>query len=450
MMNAIDQAGRDRHGSPSKPMTPSTAVSRRYLVFAAIAFGLLCQLNVLCYAQSTFGEVLGSVHDPGGSLVVGAAVSLVNTGTGEVRIAKTNEAGLYQFVNTAVGNYVLRVEQIGFKTVVFSPFDVTARLTVRLDVTMRVAADTTTITVESTHDIETDVSNLSETKGSEQLNDIPVAIYSRSTGSTSAYWTLTAQPGVQTDSGGNIAVAGAPPSQIGVTVDGISTVGPTVQGALQEMFPSFNAIEEMKISESTNSAEFGGVADITTVTKSGTNQFHGGAFENLQNTVFNASNWFAQAVQEDKMNDFGLFFGGPLVLPKLYNGHDKTFFFASAEILRLPKTSPEVFSVPTQDMLNGDLSVYLQPSLGGSANQLTGYPNNQIPSDQINPFSLKLDKFLVPLPNYGGVGAIANNYVASFPTPINSAQTDLRVDQILTSKQHVYGRYSYKNKRTSS
>ena len=106
------------------------------------------------------------------------------------------------------------------------------------------------------------------------------------------------------------------------------------------MFPSFNAIEEIRIGETINSAEFGGVADITTISKAGTNSIHGGVFENVQNTDFNAADFFSHQVPLLKMNNFGIYMGGPVVLPKLYNGRDKTFFFASFEALRLPKSRP--------------------------------------------------------------------------------------------------------------
>ncbi len=115
-------------------------------------------------------------------------------------------------------------------------------------------------------------------------------------------------------------VSGAGPSQLSFTIDGISSVGPGSLGALAEMFPSFNSIEEIKISEDLNPAEFSGVADVTTVSKSGTNEFHGGVFENVQNTNFNAADTFSHVVTEDKLNNFGIYLGGPVILPKLYNG----------------------------------------------------------------------------------------------------------------------------------
>jgi len=280
--------------------------------------------------------------------------------------------------------------------------------------------------------VQTDASNVSESKGSLELTNLPVAIGTRSQGSTSAFSTLTAQPGVQIDANNSISVAGAGPSQISVTIDGISSVGPGTLGALAEVFPSFNAIEEIKISETLNPAEFGGVADITTVSKSGTNEFHGGLFENVQNTDFNAADTFSHIVTPVKMNNFGLYLGGPVIFPKLYNGRNRTFFFGSYEVLRLPKSFQFVESVPSVAMRSGDL---------------TAYDGSVIPASQINPYSRKLLDFFYPLPNYGAPGAVANNYLASFATPINSSQGDVRVDQSLGPKHMIYVRYSYKNRR---
>jgi len=405
---------------------------------------VLCLL-ITCgaaYGQSTFGTVLGTVKDPSGALIPGARIDLTNTGTNAVRSATTDTNGAYQFVNVDAGTYQIRVDASGFQKAALTAFDLGARQTQRVDIDLQVAAQATEVTVQATVAVvTTDASNVAVTKGSLELNDLPVAIGTRASGSTSAFSTLTAQPGVQTDANNNIAVAGSLPSMTTISVDGISTVDLGNWDALTELFPSFNAIEEIKVSETLNPAEYGGVADVTTVSKSGTNTFHGGAFENFQNTDLNASNTFSHQVTPVKLNDFGVFLGGPI-------RRNRTFFFASGEILRLPKSLTNIISVPTQAMRTGDLSAYLNPSLGGSAkNQLTGYPGNMIPQGQISPFATKLLNFLYPLPNYGVPGAVANNYLASYSTPINSAQGDLRLDQTLTSKQQIYARYTYKNRR---
>ena len=400
------------------------------------------------HAQSTFGTVLGTVKDPSGAAVPKAILSLTNTGTTSTRSTVSHGDGSYEFVNVDVGNYKLTVEAQGFHKSEFDAFDLGARETKRFDVDMQVASQAVTVNVEATSILQTDVSNVAETKGSRELTDLPVAITTRASGSTSAFSTLTAQPGVQTDNSGNISVAGTTPGQISVSIDGISSVGPGQIGALAEMFPSFNAIEEIRISETLNPAEYGGVADITTISKSGTNSFHGGAFENLQNNDFDASDTFSHTTPIIKMNNFGAFLGGPVIIPKLYNGRNKTFFFGSVEYLRLPKESTALLSTPTAAMRNGDLSAYLLPENGGSSNQLFGgYPGNVIPASQLNPFALAVMKEFYPLPNYGAPDLVANNYLATFADPINSAQGDVRIDELITPKHLVYARYTYKNRR---
>ena len=405
---------------------------------------LLCLL-IACgaaYGQSTFGTVLGTVKDPSGASIPRAKVTLTNTGTSAVRSVTSDANGAYQFANIDVGNYQITVDASGFQKASVTPFDLGARQTQRVDIDLQLASQTQAVTVEAAVSVvTTDASNVAETKGSLELNDLPVAIGTRASGSTSAFSTLTAQPGVQTDANNNISVAGSLPSQTTFSVDGISTVSLGSWEAMTELFPSFNAIEEIKVSETLNPAEYGGVADVTTVSKSGTNTFHGGAFENFQNTDLNASDTFSHEVTPVKLNDFGIFVGGPIV-------RNRTFFFASGEILRLPKNLTNILSVPTAAMRNGDLSAYLNPALGGSPNnQLIGYPGDIIPQSQINSYSTRYLNFLYPLPNYGVPGSVVNNYLASYSTPINSAQGDLRLDQTLTSKQQIYARYTYKNRR---
>ena len=330
----------------------------RFVLQLALAIACVLALSQASYGQSTFGTVLGTVKDPSGGLVPMAKVELMNAGTNATRTTTTNTDGAYQFVNIDAGMYKVSVEAPGFQVTETRPFVLDARATARVDIDLKVASQATTVNVEAVSVVQTDASNIAETKGALELTDLPVGIYTRSQGSTSAFSTLTAQPGVQTDANNNIVVGGALPSQQSLTIDGISSIGPGTLGALAELFPSFNAIEEIKISETLNPAEYGGVADITTVSKSGTNEFHGGLFENVQNTDFNAADTFSHEVTPVKMNNFGAFVGGPVIIPHLYNGRNKTFFFVSGEVLRLPKSTTALLNVPNEAMRNGDLSVY--------------------------------------------------------------------------------------------
>jgi hypothetical protein len=144
---------------------------------------------------------------------------------------------------------------------------------------------------------------------------------------------------------------------LSVSIDGISTMNVRTNAPSAELFPSFGTIAEIRVSEINNSAEFGGVSDITTVSKSGTNQLHGGIFENHQNTALNARNPFSSSKTKTIMNNYGVFVGGPVAGPG-YNGRDKTFFFGSYEGLQLPRETFINHSVPSLALRSGDLSVY--------------------------------------------------------------------------------------------
>jgi hypothetical protein len=419
---------------------------RRLLIFFCLT---LLAANRLP-AQSTFGAILGTVRDSSGALVEGAQVKLVNTGTTAARLATTDASGNYAFKNIEVGKYALAISATGFETSSLPEISLTARETRRMDATLKPGAETQTVVVIDNavaSVINTDVSNLAETKIGDELVELPVAIYSRSTGSTSPISTLTTEAGVQTDDSGNLAVMGTTAALLSVTVDGISSVGVEYSGPVNEMFPSFNSIEEIRVSESNNNAEFSGVADITTVSKAGTNHYHGGVFENHENTVLNSNNSFALSKPKIVMNDFGGTLGGPLVVPHLYNGHDKTFFFISFEGLRLPRETPFLLSVPSNEMRSGDVTSYL------AAQGVTAIyqPDGKTPIDPahvpVTDISARLLNTLMPVANYGPAGSFVNNYQTNFASPISANQGDVRLDRAISSKQTLFARFSYKNRQ---
>src|SRR5437667_5933687 len=293
----------------------------------------------VAHGQSTFGTILGTVRDQSGAVIAGCVITVENTGTSLRRSTLADENGSYTVPNLEPGTYKVTMAIPGFQIAEYTNIQLQARQTIRIDGQMIVASQTETVSVtaEAAPVINTEVSNIAETKTGRELVDLPVAITARSTGSTSPLSTLTSQPGVQTDASGNISVVGTKPSMLSTSIDGISSIGPRTSAPLAELFPSFDSIAEIRVSEVNNTAEFGGVSDITTISKSGTNQFHGGAYENLENTAMNARNPFSATVPKLNMNDFGGFAGGPVSFPRLYQGKDRTFFLIAYEGLRLPK-----------------------------------------------------------------------------------------------------------------
>lgn len=396
--------------------------------------------------QSTFGTILGTVHDESGAVMPGCAVTIENAGTSAKRSLLTDETGTYTVPNLEPGIYKVRIELQGFQVKEFTNIELTARQTVRIDGTMTVAtqAETVSVTAEAAPVVSTEVSNIFETKTGQELVDLPIAVTARSTGSTSALTTLTSQPGVQTDASGNISVVGTKPAMLSTSVDGITSMAPRSSATMAELFPSNNTIAEIRVSEVNNTAEFGGISDITTISKSGSNSYHGGMFENLQNTVLNARNPFSPTRPVTIMNNFGFYVGGPASVPGLYKGKDKTFFFLAGEALRLPKQTTIVESVPSLALRNGDLSVYSSP-IKDPANGIP-FQNNQIPGNRITQLAKNTLTYLFPLPNTGPPNAIANNYVENFATPISSNQFDLRIDRNINAKQTTFARFTWKQR----
>ena len=430
----------------SSAMTHRVSLFFRALYGCAV-LGMLAVLFALSSpAQSTFGEFTGTVKDPSGAVIAGATVTVKNLGTSAIRTATSDTTGGYTVVNLEPGNYEVTMEAQGFQKITFANLPLESRETVRRDGTLGLAtqAQSVEVNIQAEAPINTEVSNIAESKLGSQLIDLPVALGSRASGSTSAFATLTIQSGVETDNSGNISVAGGNIDMLSMSIDGISTMSPRNSSPLQELFPAFDGIAEIRVSEINNTAEFGGISDVTTISKGGSNQFHGSLFENHQNSAFAARNTFSATVPKLIMNDFGGSVGGPVLIPKLYNGRDKTFFFLDWETLKLPFQQVLVENVPSLALRQGDLSVY--PA--GTVRDLNGtpYPGNQIPQSAISPVSRAIMQSLFPLPNSGPANSVVNNYVQNFPTPISSDQADVRLDQNLTSKQQVFVRFTYKYK----
>lgn len=397
------------------------------------------------WAQTSFSSVVGTVHDPSGAVIGGCTITVINVGTGELRTATSKVNGDYEVLNLMPGRYEIEMEAPGFAREKVTDLQLLTQQKVRVDRSLKVASSTQQIEVSSAAEapIATEVSHIAETKTQKELIDLPVAIATRASGSTSAFSTLTTQPGVEMDNSGGLSVGGLRPQQVSTSVDGLSTQSPFAQGPAAELFPSFDSISEIHINESGNTAEYGSVADVTTISKSGTNTFHGGAFENLMNTAFDARNPFSPTVSPLHMNDFGASLGGPVMIPKLYNGKNRTFFFMAYEGLRRPSATVIVESVPSLALRNGDLSAYATP-IGNPFNPGTFFTNNQIPQNLISPYAQKTLQYLFPLPNIGSTNSIVNNYVDNFPTPISSNQGDLRLDEIFNAKQSLFVRLTYK------
>jgi hypothetical protein len=410
-------------------------------------------------AQAT-ATLNGVVRDPSNAVIPQATVTLHNTNTGTDRESLTNESGLYVFVSVPPGEYVLRVTKDGFTTAT-QGLHVLVNQASTLDFTLRVGSAQQSVTVEaSAVNLETSDATLGSVIESKQVRDLPL-------NGRNFTQLLSLTPGVspvsvaQNSGGAQAAPLGSFvfPSVSGQSnrsnyflLDGIDNTDQVF--TTYAIAPILDDIQEFKVQSHSDEAQFGGVLGgiVNVVTKSGTNSFHGTAWEFFRNTVLDAKNPL-KGISKLEQNQFGANFGGPVILP-FYNGRNKTFFFGSYEGFRRAQPSTGAFyNVPTPAELSGDFSALLQgpnpiqlynpfttrsdPANPGSFIR-DPFPNNDI-SSVLNPGAVSLAKAIFPAPQPVVNGF--NGYdLTSNLTPQN--QYSVRVDHTFNPSNSIFFRYS--------
>jgi hypothetical protein len=436
------------HGKPSQePRKP-----QHCLVAAAVV--VICLLAAAtAAAQSTFGSIRGVAQDQTGASIPDATITLHSLDTNVDRVVKSNDSGEYLLENVLAGKYSLRGSHDGFADTVINDISLSARQESRYILTLSIATQAQTVEVTSgAAQINTENGIIGDSKGSKEIGQLPLNFRGATTSPLAA---LQVSSGVQQDSQGNMAIGSATSNQIGFSVDGVSTANIWQSSAQTNTYPSSEGIQELKVTAFNNNAEFAQVADVTFTTRGGTNQLHGSLFEYLQNDALDARvlNFTQKAPKH--FNTFGGSIGGPLVIPHLYNGHNRTFFFFDYEGNRRRTAQAEQYTVPSAEDRQGNLNDLastfpLDPTDPTGQRHLplinpaTGqpYPNNTITN--INPFATALLNQYYPLPNLNAPAGQVN-YQTLVPTPSNTDGFDLRVDQLLTSKQQMYARFNRKN-----
>jgi hypothetical protein len=410
-------------------------------VFAIAVVGVVCLVPRVA-AQSTFGSIVGVVDDPSNAPVAGASVQLRSLDDNSVHPATSDENGAYEFVNLKPGNYALSLQAEGFADFQAPSATLQARQTLRIDVMLSIKAKTEAVEViASVPLINTENGVLGDEKVTSQITQLPLNFRASTTSPLAA---LSTSPNVQQDSQGNIAIGGATANMVGYSVDGISTTNIFFSAAGTNPYPSAEGIAELKVTAFNNNAEFSQVGDVTFTTKAGTNNWHGSLFEYFQNDALDAKVLNFDVKAPKRFNTFGGSLGGPVVIPKLYNGHNKTFFFLDYEGNRKTTSQPEQFLVPTLAQRNGNLNGLNIPN-NALINPFNGqpFPNNTIPASLLNSSALTLLNNYYPLPNVTGNNSF--NYENLQPVPSRTDGFDTRIDQIINAKQQVYARYNWKN-----
>ena len=403
------------------------------------------------------GTVVGTVTDPSGGVVPNAKVTLVNEGTAASRDTVTDAQGYYVFPSLRPATYVLKVEVTGFATFSRKGIMLQADESATVNVPLGLAQTGQEVTVEANQSqVNTTTSTLSEVVDTRRIVDLPLDGRNAASLALVTAGTLLAPNANGADQGntktfpGAVLVNsnGARSNQTNYRLDGASNTD--IYTNVNQPFPNPDALQEFSVQTSSYSAKYGGNAGgvVNIVTKGGTNDLHGTGFEFVRNADFNARNFFAPRRDPLKRNQFGGTLGGPIALPRLYNGKNKTFFFLSYQGTRIHtvgSTSSEY--VPTTADMNGDFSAYLSASNPANAlgkatqviDPLTGtpFPNNQIPTSRFDPASVAFTKYLPIAPSGSGL-----TYY-TLPTIQDFDEATVRMDHAIGSNDHLSGRYFY-------
>src|ERR1700723_569406 len=337
------------------------AIAHRLLI---IVLFFACALSVR--AQSTYGALTGTVIDPTGAVAPGATVTLTNTATSEKQTQITGDAGLYSFVNLNPGQYSLSVERTGFKHVDRENVNIQVQQTTRVDIRLNVGAASETVTVTADVPLlQAETSSLGEVVEERNANELPLNgrnVFSLVEVAPSVV--MQGQAG-QTATGqnpfawGNFQIGGAFANQSAEYLDGQPLNIGYIN--LPILIPTQDSVGEFKVQYNDLGAEWGkfsgGIVNLST--KSGTNQFHGEAYEYLRNKIFNSNNYFDKSSELAAglpnttppfvQNQYGVNIGGPAI-------KDRTFFFFSFEQFRLRQGQVDNTTVPTALERTGDFS----------------------------------------------------------------------------------------------
>lgn len=397
-----------------------------------IALLLALTAAVSARAQSTYGAVVGVVTDASGGVLPGVTVTLTEVQTNVARTAVSKENGAYEFVNLTQGLYRVECELAGFRKFESEPFRVEAREQKRINASLEVGGLTEAVQVRSVAPlINTETPTVSSATSNRELQELP---FTFRTQNTSPILAIQVIPEVQR-ANQQFSLSGSLPYQNEVSVDGILTTSVRRNGIGAEgfnIFPSIESIEEIKVSSVNNTAEYAQLGDITTVSRPGTNDYHGTAFWNYNSESLNANpNYFNPALKPNASDNhnFGGSVGGRLI-------RNKTFFFGTFERLDIKLFQSTAATVPQAAYRTGDFSSLATPIIDPSTGQ--PFPGNVIPASRINPVAQTLLQKYIPAPNEGP----ATHRYGTDATEVSN-QFDVRVDQNFTNHS-LFGRLSWK------
>lgn len=471
------------------------------------ACAALLLLSTSGNAQTNQGQIAGNVLDSTGAVVANATVTAKSDSTGSVYTANSTSSGSYRFPSIQLGRYTITTTAAGFKSTVNTGVEVRVGNVTAFDITLSAGGTNETVTVDSdAPTVQTQSSDVGGTVQARQIVELPLALGGvGALRSPEAFVFLipgTAGPGTGNNANGIFInkIGGGQNFGNEVLLDGASQTRSENGSSFDEEAPSVEAISEFKVTTNTPTAEFGrttgGIENF--VTKSGSNSFHGTAFDIFRNEDLNANSWFNNGYKaflqsqndpseagynrgNDKQNDYGGSLGGPVWLPHIYNGRDKTFFFFSWEQYRHTLGGPITSTVPTVAQRNGDLSALLgSPRVDANGNPIinpcdgTQIINGEI-FDPATTRTVGNVQCRTPFRDQGGklntisparfsaaaknilafypppqTDALSNNYVLNTASPLTNTTYSIRIDETIGAKDKIFGSYNTRENTRNS
>lgn len=422
------------------------------------------------FAQQDRGSITGVVKDTTGALIPNAAVTATRIETNTTLKTVTTASGDYSFPTVDIGTYSVRVEQQGFKTAIAKDVVVSASIAARIDITLEVGATQQSVEVSAAGvQVQTENARIQTAVANRLVDQLPLVVGGQL---RSPFDLALLAPEVKApnNANDNFAIGGGQAATYGVSLDGVSSnTGRALQTQWAAMnTPSLDAISEFTVDSNGFKAEYGRAqgGQMSFVSKGGTNEYHGNLFEFLRNDALDAG-FYNKATRKPvyKQHDFGGTFGGPISIPKLYNGKNKSFFFVSYEGFRNREgANPSFLSVAPKEFYDGNFTNWVDnagrqipifdPLTGGSGTR-SPFPNNQVPQSRFDPIFRALSPIgQTALPNIAGLVAgtsayVRNNYVQTGTQVAPWDKFSIRGDQNLSANHRLSGYFSRNTRSTA-
>ena len=437
-----------------------TVLLRRCFSSLGLPLLFLLALTPGTHAQTTYGSITGIVTDSAGAVVPKVSIEAIHVQSNYRYTTQSNEAGNYTLPQLREGEYKVRASAIGFAEFVAQNVLIAAREERRLDIRLQVGTLGNTVEITAgTALIETETARIGDSKNAETLKSLPL-------NTRSLYSFLALTPGVLGAGGGQATrrFAGSRVNQSEQSVDGITVSNGFDGTQISPLVSYIESYQEVRVDMANNSADIGSVGQVTIVSKSGTNELHGNLFDYYTTPWFRARSPFAATRGAGVSHQPGGSIGGPILVPKIYNGRNRSFFFFSFETSRgsnvLQLLNP---TVPPTPWRNGDFSTLcteydiggvclpgkgtqiLNPFQRDAAGNKVPIAFNRIPAALISPVSQRIQERFYPLPNFGNPNVlVAQNYREQKSRTFDpNTYYTVRLDHRFSDSSFIFGRWTW-------